>query len=59
MDWSYLGDGVFIRPNDAGEGFVLFTHHGGEPENEIFLDSGVTERLVSFLTTPRHTDKKS
>lgn len=57
MDWSYLGDGVFIRPDESRDGFILFTHHGGEPENEIFLDSGVLERLDSFLNTIQHKDK--
>ena len=49
MDREYLGDGVYIEHDPAGQGVVIFTSNGITDTNRIFLEDEVLVRLLRFV----------
>ena len=47
-DWDYMGDGVYVKVDEAGD-VVLHANHHEHPTDRIVLEPSVLGNLLMYL----------
>jgi hypothetical protein len=51
-EWTYLGDGVYVRPDGYG-GIILHANDALRPTDRVVLEQEVLDRLINYIKVKR------